>query len=127
MFDKAMNALEECKASPKTEDAKDAFAKHIAHQLRYLPERQRFFLHFKIQELIFNCQVHQHEQQPLQRNYNRNTPHFSSPTSLEPPSPQFNPQMNMGYINEGRLLANAGESFSNNSGLTQMLNNSFNH
>ena len=56
------------------------------------------------------------EQQSSRENYGR--PHFSSPINFAPPSPQFNPQMNMGYMNKTRSLTNSEASFSNNSEFT---------
>ena len=76
------------------EDADDACGKHIAHQLRSFSQKQQYFLHFRIHELICQCK----EQQSPLENYDR--PHFFSPTNFAPPSPQFNPQINMVYMNE---------------------------
>ena len=101
------------------EDADDAYGKHIAHQLRSFSQKQQYFLHFRIHELICQCK----EQQSPLENYGR--PHFFSPANFAPPSPQFNPQINMVYMNETRSLANSKASFSNNSEFTYMSNNSF--
>ena len=90
------------------EDADDACGKHIAHQLRSFSQKQQYFLHFRIHELICQCKE---QQSPLEK---YGGPHFFSPTNFAPPSPQFNPQINMVYMNETRSLANSKASFSNN-------------
>ena len=38
----------------KDEDEHDAFGRHIASQFRKMTEKEREFVHFKIQEVIFN-------------------------------------------------------------------------
>ena len=119
MFKKAIDVLEECKPSPSKKDAEDAFGKHVTHQLRSFSQRQQYFLHFRIEELIYQLQ----EQQSSRENYGR--PHFPSAANFEAPSPQFNLQMNMRNMNETRSLTNSEVSFSNNSEFTHMLNNSF--
>ena len=84
MFKKANDVLKKCKSWPSKEDAEDAFGT-VNTPVKIFSQRQQYFLHFKIQELIYLCQ----EQQSSRENYDR--PHFSSPTNFAPPSPHFNP------------------------------------
>lgn len=57
LLDKAISILDKKQRKPaEVEDQEDVFAKHIAYQLRAFPERDRNYVKFKIQELIFNVQ-----------------------------------------------------------------------
>ena len=55
LLDKAITYLDKGKQK-KVEDAEDNFSNHLACQLRELPVRERNYVKFKIQEVIYNVQ-----------------------------------------------------------------------
>ena len=57
VLDKVITFLESRKESRVADDEDDTYCKHLAFQLKGLPDRERKFVKFKVQEMIFNLQV----------------------------------------------------------------------
>lgn len=106
LLDKAITALDNRK-SPSAETEDDVFCKHLAFQLKGLPDQEKKYAKFKIQELIFNLQYSgmnyvNMNMQSTSRNMQYTSPSMTYGSSLSvmtpPPfggTPLSSPQMNL--------------------------------